>query len=175
MLFRSGHLAGAALGLLMTTGAFPDVSGEIEEAAEVVGSLAATLAPGSPTSVNPAKRLAETIGDRIPVIWGSDGVAGVGAYRWRTQWNENAKSPAFSSEMSELDHNEIVGWHDDRGRRFAIVALRTEGERADLPARFAFTADVARTSGAIVEEVWASGEGPLARLLSLVKIGRAHV
>ena len=44
--------------------------------------VAATLAAGSPTSVNPAKRLAETIGDRIPVIWGSDGVAGVGAYRW---------------------------------------------------------------------------------------------
>ena len=166
-----GHLAGAALGLLASTGAFPDVAGEVEEAAEVAAALAATLAPAAPSSVNPAKRLAETIDDRMPVIWGSDGLAGVAAYRWRTQWNENAKSPAFSSEMSELDHNEIVGWSEDRGRRFAIVALRVEGERDDLPTRFAFTADVARASGAIVEEVWATGDGPLARLLSLVTIG----
>lgn len=166
-----GHLAGAALGLLVATGSFPDIAGEIEEAAEVSAALAATLAPASPTSVNPAKKLAETIGDRIPVMWGSDGLAGVGAYRWRTQWNENAKSPAFSSEMSELDHNEIVGWYEDRGRRFAIVALRVDGERADLPTRFAFTADVAKTAGAIYEEVWATGDGPLARLLSLVTVG----
>ena len=161
-----GHLAGGLLGLLVATGAFPDLADEVEEAASVVGAVAATCAPSVPTGVNPAKRVAEAIGERVPVFWGADGITGVAAYRWRTQWNENAKSPAFSSEMSELDHNEIVGWHEDRGRRFAVVALRAEDERADLPTRFAFTADVARASGAVVEEL-----RPVARLLSLVTLG----
>ncbi|MFM8944025.1 MAG: SIS domain-containing protein [Actinomycetota bacterium] len=107
----------------------------------------------------------------MPVVWGADGIAAVAAYRWRTQLNENAKVPAFSAAMSELDHNEIVGWNEESGRRFAIVALRVEGEGDDLDARYAFTAGVARAAGATVDEIWATGERPLARLLSLVVTG----
>lgn len=166
-----GHLAGALLGLLSSSGAFPDVSDEVDEAADVATRVAAEVAPPVATDANRAKRLAVAIGERVPVVWGSDGPAGVAAYRWRTQWNENAKTPATSSSMSELDHNEIVGWADRRGAGFAIVALRTDGERSDLPARFTFTADVARASGAIVEEVRATGAGPLAQMLSLIVVG----
>lgn len=166
-----GHLAGALLGILAGSGAFPDASDEVDEASRIVATVVAGLAPHVAVADNPAKRLAIAIGQRVPVIWGSDGPAGVAAYRWRTQWNENAKSPASSSAMSELDHNEIVGWAPGRGDGFAIVALRTSDERPDLPARFAFTADVARAAGAIVEEVWAAGDGPLARMLSLIAVG----
>ena len=45
----------------------------------------------------------------IPQIAGS-GLTSAIAYRWKTQFNENAKIPAFSHEIPELDHNEIVGW-----------------------------------------------------------------
>ena len=39
------------------------------------------------------------------------------AYRWKTQFNENAKCPCFAAELPELDHNEIVGWEGARDGR----------------------------------------------------------
>ena len=50
------------------------------------------------------------------------------AARWKTQFNENAKIPAFASSMSELDHNEVVGWTHPHGERFSVIALRHDGE-----------------------------------------------
>ena len=43
------------------------------------------------------------------MIYGADLTTPV-AYRWKCQINENAKLPAFFSELPEVDHNEIVGW-----------------------------------------------------------------
>jgi glucose/mannose-6-phosphate isomerase len=85
--------------------------------------------------------------------------------------NENAKVPSVASALPELDHNEVVGWADGTGERFAVVALRHEGERADDAARFAPSLGIASDAGAHTEEVWARGSSPLARLLSLVAIG----
>ena len=61
---------------------------------------------------------------RVPVIAGA-GLTPPIAYRWKTQFNENAKLPAFAHELPELDHNEIVGWAAARRRsgRFAAVFL----------------------------------------------------
>ena len=43
------------------------------------------------------------------MVYGGDLTAPV-ARRWKTQVNENAKLPAFFSELPEADHNEICGW-----------------------------------------------------------------
>ena len=50
------------------------------------------------------------------MIYGADLTAPV-ARRWKTQVNENAKLPAFFSELPEADHNEICGWSGEAGRR----------------------------------------------------------
>ena len=69
----------------------------------------------------------------VPVIAGA-GLTEPIAYRWKTQINENAKMPAFSHELPELDHNEIVGWDGAPGLgRFSAVFL----EDADLHPRVA--------------------------------------
>ena len=44
-----------------------------------------------------------------PVVYGADLTAPV-ARRWKIQVNENAKLPAFYSELPEADHNELCGW-----------------------------------------------------------------
>ena len=49
-------------------------------------------------------------------IWGAEGIGAVAAARWKAQMNENAKVPAWASALPELDHNEVVGWTDGRGR-----------------------------------------------------------
>ena len=104
---------------------------EVEEAAALLDDLAGRLGPDRPAAENPAKDLAAWIGARTPVVWGSEGLAEAPAGRFRTQVNENAKSPAFSAVLSELDHNEIEGWSAGRGRG---VRGRRAPPRAGAPA-----------------------------------------
>ncbi len=56
-----------------------------------------------------AKRLARGLHETTPQIIGAGLTTSI-AYRWKTQLNENAKIPAFASELPEFDHNEIVGF-----------------------------------------------------------------
>jgi glucose/mannose-6-phosphate isomerase len=105
------------------------------------------------------------------VIWGAAGIAAVAAARWKAEWNENAKLPAFASALPELDHNEVVGWSEGRGEPFFLVALRHAGENPEIAARFPLSIEIARSSGMEVEEVWAGGDSALARLLELVLRG----
>jgi glucose/mannose-6-phosphate isomerase len=166
-----GYLALGLLGALEAMGLLPPMRADVEEAAAEAEARLAQLAPGLPTTANPAKHLAEAIGERVPVIWGAEGIGAVAALRWKAQLNENGKVPAWSSALPELDHNEVVGWSDERGRRSFVVALRHEGEPAGVPERVELSLEIARDSGALTEEVWASGTSALARLLTLVAHG----
>ena len=79
-----------------------------------------------------AAEIAARLDGRLPVVYGADLTAPV-ARRWKTQVNENAKLPAFFSELPEADHNELCGW---RGRRAAhrLAAVFLEDSRP-APAR----------------------------------------
>ena len=164
-------LAFAMLGALEAAGLLASIEGQVEEVASTLAALALELDPDVPTEQNQAKAIAEWLGDRVPVIWGADGIAALAAMRWKTQMNENGKVPAFHAAMSELDHNEVVGWVAPYGERFAVIALRHEGEPEETAARFPLSAEIAASAGVVVREVWARGDTPLAQLLSLVFVG----
>ncbi len=166
-----GFLSLGALGALEAMGVLPLMSPDLDEAAAELEALSATLAPEVPTVDNLAKRIALAASDRVPVVWGAEGIASVAAMRWKTQFNENAKVPAFASSMSELDHNEVVGWSEGSGERFVVFALRHDGEHPQLSSRFPLSVEIARDAGARTEEVWAHGRSGLARLLTLVMVG----
>jgi glucose/mannose-6-phosphate isomerase len=166
-----GYLTLGALGALEAVGLVPAVSPDLQDAvAELEGEIA-RCGPDTPTSSNPAKALASRIGDRVPVIWAAEGIGAVAASRWKTQFNENAKVPAFWAALPELDHNEVVGWSGGRGHEFFLVVLRHGGEHPDVEARFPLSIDIARSSGMNVEEVSATGLSALARLLALALRG----
>jgi glucose/mannose-6-phosphate isomerase len=75
--------------------------------------------------------------------------------------------------MSELDHNEVVGWTEPYGASHAVIALRHEGEDPEIAARFGLSLEIVAGVGAATHEVWASGRSALARLLSLIALGDA--
>jgi glucose/mannose-6-phosphate isomerase len=121
-----------------------------------------------------AADLARRIGRTLPLIHGGGAVGATAAQRWKTQINENAKSPAFWSVQPELCHNEVVGWgqHGDVTRQlFTAVMLRHEAEHPQVSRRFELVAELLREVVSSVEEVWAEGDGELAQLLDLVLIG----
>jgi glucose/mannose-6-phosphate isomerase len=166
-----GFLTLGALGALEAVGLVHPSRAEVDEASRTIEAVAELNGPGAATARNPSKALALAIGERIPVVWGAEGIGAVAAMRWKAELNENAKVPAFWSSLPELDHNEVEGWSDGRGDGFVVIALRHEAEHPEVAARFPLSLDVARSSGAAVEEVWARGESALSRLLTLVLLG----
>jgi glucose/mannose-6-phosphate isomerase len=166
-----GYLSLGALGALEAMGIMPAHADDVDEAISEVAGVIADAGPDVPTSANPAKELALAIGERVPVVWGAEGIGSVAAMRWKSQFNENAKVPSFASALPELDHNEVVGWSEGRGAGFALIALRHPGEHGDVAARFPLSQELVRASGALVREVSSRGRSELARLLTLVQLG----
>jgi glucose/mannose-6-phosphate isomerase len=166
-----GHLTFAMLGALESAGLLPRLAADVTETHGAIEPLSRSLGPDVPTADNPAKQAAVWLADRVPVVWGADGIGALAAMRWKTQMNENGKVPAWHSSMSELDHNEVVGWVEPFGGDHAVIALRHEGEHEELAARFALSADIVRDAGLEVREIEVSGHGSLATLLSLIVIG----
>ena len=123
---------------------------------------------------NPARELARKIGRTIPIVYGSGGLGGVAAMRWKQSVNENAKAPAFWNEYPELDHNEVCGWgqHGDVTRQvFTLVELRHGLEHQRLEARAMATRTLIEEALVQVLTVEAEGEGRLAQLLDLIYTG----
>jgi glucose/mannose-6-phosphate isomerase len=163
-----GYSLVAALEAAALCGAAPSLRAEIEAAASLAQGLAKQWGPEGPDD-GEAKRLARALHGTVPMIIGAE-LAGAAAYRWKGQINENSGIPAFSSELPEHDHNEIVAWPAAEGR-FSAVFLEDPGAHPRNRLRSDLTAEQAATGAAVVERVAARGETPTERLVSLVLLG----
>jgi glucose/mannose-6-phosphate isomerase len=153
-----GYLFGAMAGAFATCGlARPGIAAECAEGAAACDREAAA---------DLGRRLART----VPLIYGMGPLAAV-AYRWKTQFNENAKMHAFSHAFPELDHNEIVGWEGAPAGTFAAVMLRGDDERSEARRMIDITAELIAHDAALVEHVHARGDTPAARAFSMVAHG----
>jgi glucose/mannose-6-phosphate isomerase len=135
-----------------------------------VDSAAAHLDARKDDLVERAGGIADAVAGTIPVIYGS-GITSPVAYRWKTQVNENAKMPAFSHELPELDHNEIVGWAGAGEREFSAVFLEDCGQHPRERQRIELTAKLIEDRAASVVRTESEGESPTERLLGAVMLG----
>jgi glucose/mannose-6-phosphate isomerase len=164
-----GALVGGIVGVLVEAGVLSNADDDIDAAVSSVDETAESLGPDR--GGNEAMELAAWIGDRIPLVWGSEGVSDAAAWRWKTAFNENAEIPSFASSLPELDHHEVVGWTEGRGHGFRLVILREEDEHASVPLRLEATLGEIEGAGLDFREVRARGTTPLARAMSLTLIG----
>jgi glucose/mannose-6-phosphate isomerase len=166
-----GSLVGGVLGAMVAAGVLSGIEDEVESSARDLDGLAADLGPDAPLGRNDAKDVAAWVGERIPVVWGSEGVSAAAAWRWKTAFNENAEVPSFASELPELDHHEVVGWTAKRGGGFCLLILREAGEHERIQARLEATLEELEDSALEWREVRARGDTSLARCLSLALVG----
>jgi glucose/mannose-6-phosphate isomerase len=136
-----------------------------------VDAAAAFLAEQGDSLQQQAREIAALIAGAVPVIYGSDLTAPV-ARRWKTQINQNAKSPAFWGELPEADHNEILGWAGAAGdERVAAIFLDDRDQHPRVARRFELTAKAVGPGAATVVRVETMGETRLERLLWAVMLG----
>ncbi|HEX5763088.1 MAG TPA: SIS domain-containing protein [Solirubrobacterales bacterium] len=145
-------------------GAAPRIHDEIEAAAVGLESRRDDLRARAAAI---ASRLAGT----LPTIIGA-GPTVPAARRWKTQANENAKLPAFFSELPEADHNELCGWGGaPPGTQLSVVLLEDAGQDPRERRRFELTAQSIEAEGVLVERVPTDGESVTERLLCGVMLG----
>jgi len=165
-----GYMLVIALEVAALCGAGPSLHAEIDVAAAHTERLVAEWGPDGAED-GQAKTLARALHGAIPQIAGAGLTAPI-AYRWKTQINENAKLPAFSNELPELDHNEIVGWSGagELGR-FAAVFLDDSDLHPRVRQRIELTRGAISATGADTFRVESRGETRMERLVSLVLLG----
>jgi glucose/mannose-6-phosphate isomerase len=173
-----GAVAIPPMVILERMGLFPGASHWIDAAVTQLKTrrdqLFADAATGEPAPGNPAEVLARKIGRSLPVIYGGGGLGAIAAGRWKTQFNENAKSPAFANTVPELCHNEVAGWgqNGDLTRQiFSLVFLRHDHEHPQVMRRFDLVRDWLQEVVMDIHEVQAEGEGALAQLLDMTMLG----
>jgi glucose/mannose-6-phosphate isomerase len=151
-------------------GVAPRVRTEIDSCSRALATLAAEWSPQVDEGNLPKEIAAKLLGACV-CIYGAGTTAAV-AYRWKTQINENAEQPAFSADLPEADHNEIVGWEgaSDLGRFFAVF-LQDSDQHPRIQRRIELTSELIATGAAGTMTVGSIGNGPLERVLSLVLLG----
>lgn len=151
-----------------------ELTSEVEVAADHLEERARRWGRQTPAADNRAKALGESLVGRIPIIYGSEGVSDVAAYRWKCQFNECSKSPAWWHTFSELDHNEIVGWGGNTGpaaEALALIVLRHPGEHPRNSRRVEITLPLIEDHLASAEQVVSDVHGDLGALLDLIYLG----
>lgn len=160
----------AALEVAWLCGAGPRLTTEVDVAAEHLEELVTEWGPDG-SDASEAKVLARGLHGAIPVIAGS-GLTEAVAYRWKTQINENAKLPAFASELPELDHNEICGWSGAGSLgRSAAVFLDDPDTHPRVRDRLELTEAIIREQGHPTFVLRSRGQTRVERVLSLVLLG----
>jgi glucose/mannose-6-phosphate isomerase len=160
------------LGVLQKLGFIQDKSADVSETVSVLEGLVNKLGEKSPVKANPAKRLAQRLYGRLPVIYGA-GIAAEAAHRWKTQINENGKAWGFYEVFPELNHNATVGYPlpKEVASRIRVILLRSPGFSQRIKLRYDITVELLKQAGVAYEFVDSEGQSPLARMVSLVSFG----
>jgi glucose/mannose-6-phosphate isomerase len=159
-----------ALEVAALSGVGESLHSEIDVAAAHAEVLIARWGPDAPED-SPAKSLARGLLGTTPQIVGAGLTAPV-AYRWKTQINENAKTPCFWHELPEMAHNEIVGWEGaEEVGRFSAVFMDDCDLHPRVRRRIELTQELVAEHAAFSDRVETVGETRIDRLVSLVLLG----
>lgn len=116
----------ALLGILAKLGYIDVNDEEIKKTISNIDNLNKQIEINITKFENPAKKLAQKIGDRIPVIIGSGYLAEV-ARRWKGNFNENSNYVSYSEVLPEMNHNALVGLQFPKkiGEKILFIILQS--------------------------------------------------
>ncbi len=134
-----------------------------------IAKSAKSLAADQPTIKKYASKIAAQIGNRTPVIYCADNNEAV-AIRWRQQINENSKVLCWHHALPEMNHNELVGWHDQRND-LAVLWLRNKDDYQRTAIRTDITKGVTDKLSKNSVEIWSKGKSAIEKAFYLVHLG----
>jgi len=154
-------------------GLIKERNGETEETLNILQELSKEYGAKSPLKKNFAKKVAMSLYQHLPLVYGSEGLLKAVAMRWKTQINENSKWPCFWNVFPELDHNEIVGYEIESNinRQVKIIYLQDKEGLLRVEQRRKITRKIIEDKVAEFIVCPTKGKGKMARMLSLIFLG----
>ncbi len=96
-----------------------------------------------------AERLAQMIENKTPIIYTTDRSEPVGT-RLRQQINENSKMLCWHHSIPEMNHNELVGWRDNRND-VVVLFFRHRDDKFRNQVRIELTKEITGKLASVVE------------------------
>ncbi len=161
----------ALVELLQSAQVTEDGVDELEAAAEMLQTAAENWRPDVPVSDNYAKQLAEEIAGKTPIIYAASFLS-TAAYKWKIDFNENAKNVAFHSILPEVNHNEMIGWTSQPvNKPFAPIQLQSNLYDERIQKRFENMNRLLSGRMPASFEVRVEGQTPLEQMLWSILLG----
>lgn len=158
--------------LMEKLGLLQNVKKELNESIQVIERVCKANAPDVPITKNKAKQIAIGLLELIPVIYGFRQYCSV-AHRLKAQFNENSKVPSKSNVFPELNHNETMGYEAPERitKTQSVLLLRDPKEPSEIRNRIETTTALVFKRAKNLQEIWADGEGKLAKMFSILCTG----
>jgi glucose/mannose-6-phosphate isomerase len=143
-----GYSIGGILGFLVQLGFTHFSNNDIEKALAVINQTSDLFDVKSNSERNPAKRFAENLVGRIPIIVAGTFLAG-NAHIFANQINENAKTFSAYFLLSEMNHHLLEGILNPKslGEKIKFVFLETPLYSKRIQARIDITKEVLSKAG----------------------------
>ena len=151
-----------------------DVAKELEIVVDSLQKFRDGYIEDSPTEQNPAKKLAQKIHGRIPIIYSGPTLMDAVAVRFKGQICENGKNLAFANHFAEFNHNELVGWSktiEPFKDKLVVIILRDAGDHPQIRKRMNIVKEIIKNLDVELVEVHSKGAVRLERMFSLIQIG----
>ena len=163
---------GLLLALVERLGLIGNQQAAVEKAIRELENQQKMLEPASPTSQNPAKRLAGQLLGRNVVIFAA-GNFEVIARRWKTQINELAKAWASFEALPEMNHNTLAGlvFPDSLFEKTSAIFLRSASDHPRNQLRIDLSMQFFLQAGIGIDAVTARGDDKLSQMWSLLQFG----
>ena len=149
------------------------IESEIEETLELTDELRNSNNKTVPEKDNFSKQIANKIVSTVPQVYGWE-IYNPIAKRWCTQFNENSKIIARYDSVPECNHNDIVGWSQDReiSKKFTCLLFRDEKiESIYMSKRLDFMKTLFEDVAANVVEIQIKGKKTLAKMMYAMYLG----
>ena len=119
-----------------------------------------------------AYSIAPRLEKKTAIIYGGTPMTQLVASRWKAQINENSKSRAFTGDMPEVHHNEILSWNaDPRGsKKYTLIFLRDQNEHPQIAKRFDYTKEVLKDKVSILN-IFSKEKETIKSMMELVLLG----
>lgn len=160
----------ALITLLDSFGIVIGATSQLEQLAEGMKDTINSWKPSVQTEQNLAKQLAEKLAGKTPIIYGAKLYPA--AYKWKINFNENAKNTAWCNAYPEFNHNEFLGWSSHPIEKpFAVIDLVSSFDHPQIKKRFEISDRLLSGKRPKAIQIHAEGETPLEQLLWVVALG----
>ena len=128
---------------------------------------------GLENETNPVFSLANKIYKYLPVIYSNNSTMAVAAKRLKGQFCENSKMLSYSSDLPELNHNEIVGWENNPHilNNICVLWILDSADNDRIKHRIKITKEILEKIGIAQYELAIDGNSFQERFLHMVNYG----